>query len=101
MGGKPELQPGRANGGKVCPGKVLLSEMDEVASLVDRQLPVVVDDKLASVSQAHGPGAPDFPPQLGLRLVLDAQLHEFHAERHQALDPVGTVVDEVEGIEPH
>lgn len=101
MGGEAKPQPGGVDGGNVGLRKVLLSEMHEVAGFFDGDLPVVVDDELAGVRGASGLGAADLVAQAVFRHVLHAQLHEFDADGHEAVDPVGAVDDEVEGIEFH
>src|SRR3546814_6126219 len=62
---------------------------------------MVVDDELAAVPGADRLRLADLSAYLGFPPVLDAQLHEPDAERHQPGDPDGGVDDEVEGIELH
>ena len=75
--------------------------MHEVAGLVDGDLPEVVDDELAAVVGTALPGASNMLAKHAFLSVLHPQLHQFDPQRHQPLDPVGTVDDQVEGIELH
>ena len=59
MGGKAELQSGTANCLEIGVGKILLAEMDEIAALLDGELPVVVDDELGAMGGADRFAAAD------------------------------------------
>src|SRR3546814_7555795 len=96
-----EPQPGAPDRRQVGRRQVFLSEMDEVAAFFDGGPPMVVDDELAAVPGADRLRLADLSAYLGFPPVLDAQLHEPDAERHQPGDPDGGVDDEVEGIELH
>ncbi len=49
-----ELQAGPTDRGHVSLRQIFLAEMNEIAAFVDRHAPMVVDDKLATVSLAYG-----------------------------------------------
>src|SRR5262245_59724055 len=73
--------------------------MDEVAAFIDRDLPVVVDDELRARHRTGGLGFHHLPADLVDRLVLDAELDQPRANRHQACHPAGIGNDRIEGIE--
>jgi hypothetical protein len=76
--------------------------MNEVAALLDRQPPVVVDHQLAAVLGADRLGRADLGSERCLvPVVLDAQLHQLDPKRHQPCQPVAAADDQVERIEPH
>ena len=58
---------------------------------------MIVDHQLRAVAGAHREGFADFLPHFIVRPVLDAQLDQFHAGRHDPPHPVGAVDDGVEG----
>src|SRR5215510_718252 len=73
--------------------------MDEVAAFVDRHLPVVVDDELRTRGRAPRFCLLELAADLGVRLVLDAELDQPGAGRNQARHPAGIGNDGIEGIE--
>src|SRR5438445_12043401 len=81
--------------------QILLAEMNEVATFLDRQAPMVVDDELAVVLGAQGLCLADLRAQLGLIHGLDAKLNQLDAEQHQPFDPGSALDNQVEGIELH
>lgn len=101
MGAESELQPGGTDGAEIGLGKILLAQMDEVAALLDRQTPKVVDDQLAAMGRADRFGNADLVSDILVASFLDPELHQLDAERHQAFDPSGAVDDEVERVERH
>lgn len=99
--GKAELQPGTADGRQVSNCEILLAEMNEIAALIDRDLPVIIDDQLAVMASAHHFRPPDMLPQRRSTDILHPQLHQTYSDRHQKFDPVGAIDDQVKGIELH
>src|SRR5260221_244500 len=73
--------------------------MDVVAALVDRHLPVVVDDELRAGGGTGGFRLTDLAPDLVDGLVLDAKLDQARADRDQARHPVGIGHDGIEAVE--
>ena len=61
----------------------------------------VASDELAAVLGADRFRLPDLGPECRLVLVLDAQLDQLDAERHQPRDPGRTVDDQIERVELH
>ena len=98
LGGDADFEPGRANGGDVGVFEIRLPQMDKIAAEFDGQSPMVVDDELRAMGGAKRAGAKDLTAQLRVWPVLDPQLNQFYAAGKQALEPVGAVEDEVEGI---
>ena len=62
---------------------------------------MVVDDERTAIRRADRLCCAHFRAQCRLVAVLDAELHQLHAERHEPGDPLGAVDDEVEGVETH
>ena len=93
-----ELQPRRADRIQVGPVQVLLAEMDKIAAFLDGEPPVVVDDELAAMRLANRLRRADLGAQFGLGAVLDAQLHQPDAVRHQPFAPFRAVEDRVERV---
>ena len=94
-----ELQARATNRLHVGIDEVLLAEMNPAAALVDRDLPVVVDDEIGTVTRADRLGLAHLAAQFGIRLILDAKLHELRAGRHQPCDPARIGNDGIERID--
>src|SRR4029079_15254965 len=99
VGTDAKADAGTADGLHIGIDQILLAEMDVVAFLIDGDLPIVVDDELSAVRGADRLGLADLAAQLGLGLILDAQLHQACAGRHQARDPVGIRHDRIKAVE--
>src|SRR5215216_6212493 len=76
-----------------------MAEVDPGTALVDRRLPVVVDDELSAMEDADIPRFPDLAADLVGGLVFQAQLDQPRADRHEALHPAHVGDDGIEGIE--
>ena len=79
--------------------KVLLAEMDVIAALVDRRVPVIVDDELGATRGTDRLGFLHLAADLGHRLILDAKLNQPRAGRNQARHPARIGHDGIERVE--
>jgi hypothetical protein len=73
---------------EVCVCQILLAKMHKVGLSLDRQLPVVVDHKLAIRSLTKPESILDLTPDDLSRRIFDAQLHELQTGRKEPLQPV-------------
>ena len=81
-------------------GELMRALPEEQEATAEAALPKpLAAAELRPVPIAHGLGLAHLPAQLGLGLVLDAQLHKARAGRHQAGDPVGIRHHGVEAID--
>ena len=99
MGGDAQFQPARLDGGEVGAGEIFLSEVDEIASQLQREAPMVVDDQLRPMGLAEVAGLGDLCGQV--RRLLHPQLREFHAAGQQAAQPSHMIDDEIERVQLH
>ena len=79
--------------------KVLLTEMNEIAALVDGRLPVIVDDELRAAGGAYRLGFLHLAADLGRGLFLDAKLDQPRTGRDQACHPARIRNDGIERVE--
>ena len=101
MGAEAKLHTRFADRLHIGLSQVFLAQMDEIAMLLDREAPVIVDDELTTVAFTYRLRSTNVLSQRRFVLVLDAQLHQLHAKRHKAFDPVRGIDDQVEWIELH
>jgi hypothetical protein len=85
---------------KIGISKVVLAEMYEVDAGIERNFPAVIENKLAVIFAANVEGASRLRRDFARRMVLDPELHELHAERHDALEPTDVGHDRVEAGQP-
>ena len=93
VGTYSKLDAGTSNCGEVGASEVFLAKVYKVASFVDCDLPVVIDDKLGGVALADKFGCSHLLANVGLQGIFDSQLHELYAQRNEPLNPVQVVND--------
>src|SRR5690606_8925480 len=76
VGRQAQLQPGLPDRRQVRRGEVLLAEMNEIATLIDREPPMVVDDELTALRLTCLFRAANLGSQRSLLHVLDTKLDE-------------------------
>ena len=64
--------------------EIALAQMNEVATLFDGKLPVIIDDELRASATAEIPRLADLRSRLLGRAILDAQLHQARTRGQQA-----------------
>src|SRR6185312_11774761 len=81
--------------------EVALPQVDEIARLLEGELPVIIDDELRAGARAQVPRLADLGPQLLRGAVLDAQLHQPDAGGQQAAHPGRAVDDRIDTRQRH
>ncbi len=70
--------------------------MHRIAAFIDGKTPVVVEDELRAARATEVLRAPHLLAESFAAELLGAQLDELDAQRHQSLDPLQVVGDEIE-----
>ena len=99
VSGDAQSQSGAADGGHIRLRQILLTEMDIGAAFLDREAPIIVDDKRTAMGLADGFRAPNVLAQTRLVHVLGPQLEKLDALRHKLFRHVRIIDDEIEAIE--
>ncbi len=81
MGADSELKACAPDGGQICGVQIALAQMDEIAMLLDSQLPIIVDNELSALSPAEIATDLNLAADLSKSPRLDSQLNGLDTER--------------------
>ncbi len=99
MSADPDPDIGGADGGEVCALQILLAEMNEIGTKLDRLLPMIVDDENAPMPFCNEKRLLNLRRDVLEGRILDPQLNETRAAPGEPADPFRVWGDRIEGVE--
>jgi hypothetical protein len=96
VSGDAKTQPGFADSAQIGGFQIFLSEMYAVGLMLNRQLPVIVNEQPGVIAAAKGDGGDHVILHLAVASVFDAQLKGTYSSFEQALNPRHAVHHRVE-----
>ncbi len=99
MGADAEFQTRATNSRNIRRVQILLPQMDEIATRIDGEPPVVVDDELCAGGGAKIARGGDFTPQNRFVIRFDPQLRQPQTAGQQPPQPVHAIHNEIKTIE--
>ena len=96
VSGDAETQSGFADSAQIGGFQIFLPQVYPVGLMLNRQLPVIVNEQPGVIAAAKGDGGDHVILHVAVTLVFDAQLKSTHSRLQQALNPRHAVNHRVE-----